>query len=90
VPPTLAPFLTVRSAGSMVASADGLATQAGLHVLARGGNAVDAAIATNAVIAVTSPHLCGLGGDPAWHVRSTRSQRGVAAPSTTASSAQGS
>jgi gamma-glutamyltranspeptidase/glutathione hydrolase len=47
----------------MVASADQLATQAGLAVLARGGNAVDAAIATNAAIAVTGPHLCGMGGD---------------------------
>ena len=47
----------------MVASADGLATQAGLAMLAMGGNAVDAAIATNAAIAVTSPHLCGMGGD---------------------------
>ena len=47
----------------MVASADGLATQAGLAILATGGNAVDAAIATNAVIAVTAPHLCGMGGD---------------------------
>ena len=47
----------------MVASADGLATQAGLTALARGGNAVDAAIATNAAIAVTAPHLCGMGGD---------------------------
>ncbi|MBI4883188.1 MAG: gamma-glutamyltransferase [Actinobacteria bacterium] len=47
----------------MVASADALATQAGLAILAIGGNAVDAAIATNAAIAVTSPHLCGIGGD---------------------------
>ena len=46
-----------------MASADGLATQAGLTALARGGNAVDAAIATNAAIAVTAPHLCGMGGD---------------------------
>ena len=47
----------------MVASADQLATQAGMLALAQGGNAVDAAIATNAAIAVTGPHLCGLGGD---------------------------
>ena len=34
-----------------------------MTVLALGGNAVDAAIATNAAIAVTAPHLCGMGGD---------------------------
>ena len=56
-------FRTTRAPGAMVASADQLATQAGLEALALGGNAVDAAIATNAAIAVTSPHLCGMGGD---------------------------
>ncbi len=58
-----APFHTARSPRHMVAAADSLATQAGLAMLALGGNAVDAAIATNAAIAVTGPHLCGMGGD---------------------------
>src|SRR5690349_5995563 len=57
------PFTSTRSPGSMVASADQLATQSGMAILAQGGNAVDAAIATNAAIAITGPHLCGLGGD---------------------------
>src|SRR5215210_275024 len=56
-------FHSVRSSHGMVASADQLATQAGLRALVLGGNAVDAAIATNAAIAVTAPHLCGMGGD---------------------------
>ena len=56
-------FHSVRSPQAMVASADQLATQAGLRALVLGGNAVDAAIATNAAIAVTAPHLCGMGGD---------------------------
>ena len=58
-----APFTSTRAPGAMVASADQLATQAGMLALAQGGNAVDAAIATNAAIAVTGPHLCGMGGD---------------------------
>jgi len=58
-----APFNTTRAPNHMVASADALATQAGLATLTAGGNAVDAAIATNAAIAAVAPHLCGMGGD---------------------------
>jgi gamma-glutamyltranspeptidase/glutathione hydrolase len=57
------PLSDVSSYGGMVASADHLATSAGVGILALGGNAVDAAIATNAAIAVTEPSLCGMGGD---------------------------
>jgi gamma-glutamyltranspeptidase/glutathione hydrolase len=47
----------------MVASPDHLASEAGIALLRAGGSAADAAIAANAVLAVTCPHLCGLGGD---------------------------
>ena len=46
-----------------VASPHYLASSAGLAVLADGGNAVDAAIATNLVLGVVTPYLCGFGGD---------------------------
>jgi len=57
------PRTSVRAPRYLVASADHIATSAGNEMFARGGNAVDAAIATNAAIAVTGPHLCGMGGD---------------------------
>jgi gamma-glutamyltranspeptidase / glutathione hydrolase len=47
----------------MVCSVDHLASGAGISVLQAGGNAVDAAVATSAVLAVTTQHMCGMGGD---------------------------
>lgn len=47
----------------MVSTIDHLATAAGVDLLRRGGSAVDAAVGANAVLAVTSPHMCGMGGD---------------------------
>lgn len=47
----------------MVCSVDHLASAAGIELLAAGGNAVDAAVGTSAVLAVTSQHMCGMGGD---------------------------
>lgn len=50
----------------VVTSPNYLATQAGLDVLRRGGNAVDAAIATAATLTVVYPQMCTLGGDNFW------------------------
>jgi gamma-glutamyltranspeptidase/glutathione hydrolase len=47
----------------MVTTADHVASVAGVGMLERGGTAADAAVAAATALAVTSPHLCGLGGD---------------------------
>src|SRR6476661_5374344 len=47
----------------IVATSDTLASQAGLEILRQGGNAIDAAVATGAVLDVTSQNDTGIGGD---------------------------
>lgn len=53
----------VISQQGIAATSQTLASQAGAHILARGGSAIDAAIAANAVLSVVEPMSCGLGGD---------------------------
>jgi gamma-glutamyltranspeptidase len=50
----------------MVTSPHSLASAAGSDVLRAGGSAIDAAIATSAVLAVVYPHMTGVGGDAFW------------------------
>src|SRR5437868_2617473 len=53
----------VITPGGIVATSHTLASQAGAQILAKGGSAVDAAIAANAVLSVTEPMMNGIGGD---------------------------
>jgi gamma-glutamyltranspeptidase / glutathione hydrolase len=53
----------VISQNGIVASESPLASQAGVRILESGGNAVDAAIATNATMGVVAPMMNGMGGD---------------------------
>ena len=59
----------------MVATSHGLASESGAAALRRGGSAVDAAIAANAMLAVAYPHMCGLGGDAFWLIHDPKTGR---------------
>lgn len=78
VPVPLGPVPLARGRHGAIVAPHHLATAAGLAVLRAGGHAVDAAIATNAVLAVVEPNHCGLGGDAFWLVWDAASRRQVA------------
>jgi gamma-glutamyltranspeptidase len=64
--PPLVPARTALGSRGAVVSPHTLASAAGLGILRAGGSAVDAAIATNAALAVVASSACGLGGDAFW------------------------
>ena len=57
------PIRTARGFGNAAVSPHELSTQAALEIMESGGNAVDGAIAANAVQGVVAPETCGVGGD---------------------------
>lgn len=60
---TFATRSEVIAQNGMVATSHPLATQIGIDILKKGGNAIDAAIAANAALGLMEPTGCGVGGD---------------------------
>ena len=75
-PPAAAPEAPAPARQAFVAAAHPLATQAGLEVLRKGGSAVDAAVAIQAMLSLVEPQSSGLGGG-AFMVRYDAKTRAV-------------
>lgn len=57
---------TAVSRSGVICTPNHQATDAGLAILETGGTAIDAMLAASATLAVTYPHMTGLGGDAIW------------------------
>jgi gamma-glutamyltranspeptidase/glutathione hydrolase len=71
-------FHPVHASRGMVASESALATQVGVNVLKKGGNAVDAAVAVGFALAVTLPNAGNLGGGGFMVLHDARTNKDVA------------
>ncbi|HET9664298.1 MAG TPA: gamma-glutamyltransferase family protein [Burkholderiales bacterium] len=71
---------SIRGTRGMAVAPHSVAAQSALNVLREGGNALEAAIAATATIAVVYPHMNGIGGDSFWLVHAPgRRPRGIEA-----------
>ncbi|WP_231940890.1 gamma-glutamyltransferase [Acidihalobacter aeolianus] len=74
----MAATLKAYSRNGVVTAPNALASEVGAAILARGGNAIEAAIAVAAAIAVVYPHMNSLGGDAFWLIANGKDVRGLA------------